>query len=465
MSDELAYASIVELGTRLRRRELSSEELVRALIARTEQLDPKLNSYITFLPERALDDARAADARLTRGDDLGPLHGIPVSVKDHIDTAGIRTSAGAKYRLTNVPATDAAVVRRLKAGGAVLMGKANMNRFAGGESGDNPDFGRIKTPWNLECSAGGSSGGSGAMVAAGLVPLSIGTDNGGSIRIPAAVCGIVGVKATFGRVSMDGVNPRAYSFDHAGPLTRTVEDAAVALRVVAGHDPGNETTLRRPVPDYRAALAESGAPLRIGVDPTFAGIGMPAVLSKVADAVKHFASLGASVREVTIPPMADFEALYPLWAELGIASGDYWRQNPADFGDDADVAWQVASEMIPAVDYIRATQHRRVVTRAFARVMKDVDIVACPSYMFDRRPFGAWPDVGGRAATFDDATRYSMPFDFLGVPAVSVPCGFTDDGFPIGLQLVGRAFDEVTVLRAARTYEQSTEWHRRRPPI
>ncbi len=150
---------------------------------------------------------------------------------------------------------------------------------------------------------------------------------------------------------------------------------------------------------------------------------------------------------------------------LGIASGDYWRQAPADFGDDADVSWQIASEMIPAVDYIRATQHRRVVARAFARAMKDVDVLVCPSYMFDRRPFGAWPDVGGRAATFDDATRYTMPFDFLGVPAVSVPCGFTGDGLPISLQLVGRAFDEVTVLRAAHVYEQSTEWHRQRPPI
>jgi aspartyl-tRNA(Asn)/glutamyl-tRNA(Gln) amidotransferase subunit A len=465
LSDDLAFASITELGARLRRRDTSSEEIVKLSIDRTQKLEPKLNAYITFLPEQALEQARITDRAMRRGAYLGPLHGIPISIKDHIATAGIRTSAGARFMLNNIPQQDAGVARRLKKAGAILMGKANMNKFAGGESGDNPDFGKIKTPWNLDFSAGGSSGGSGAMVAAGLVPLSVGTDNGGSIRIPAAVCGVVGLKPTFGRVSTDGIFPRAYTFDHAGPLTRSVEDCAIALQVLAGHDPDNETTIRKPVPEYFKALARSNIPLRIGIDRRFGGFGQPAVLDRVEKAVRTLEQLGASIREVTIPAVEDFLAVgYGLASELSVSLGDIWRQHPAEFQPE-DVSWQVAGELVPAVDYIRATQQRRVLQRQYALATKDVDVLACPSYTFERRPFGPWPNVGGRATTFDDALRYTMPFDVLGLPAISIPCGFSNDGFPIGLQLVGHAFGEPTVLRAAYLYQQATGWQSRRPPI
>ena len=465
MSDELAYVSVADLGRLIRRKEVSCEEIVRQAVARTQALEPKLNSYITFQPEPALAQARAADDRLRRGEDLGPQHGIPVSIKDHIATAGVPTSAGARALLGNVPTKDASVVRRLKAAGAVLMGKANMNKFAGGESGDNPDFGRIKTPWNLEYSAGGSSGGSGAMVAAGLVPLSVGTDNGGSIRIPAAVCGVVGLKPTFGRVSMDGVFPRAYTFDHAGPLTRTVEDAALALEVLAGHSAGDETTSRRPVPRYAQSLGGSLASVRVGIDPSFGAEARPAVLDRVAAAIQQLQALGASVHEVRIPTSAEFDALtYSMSPEFSAAMGPLFREYPAAFAGE-DMSWQIAGELVPAVDYIRGMQRRRVVARQYAMATKEIDVFACPAYAFERRPFGPWPDIRGRATTFDDALRYTIPFDVLGLPAISVPCGFSDDGFPIGLQLVGRAFDEVTVLRVAHVYEQATDWHRRRPPI
>jgi aspartyl-tRNA(Asn)/glutamyl-tRNA(Gln) amidotransferase subunit A len=463
LSDDLAFASITELGTRIRRREISSEEIVKVSIRRTQKLDPKLNSYITFLPEKALEQARAADQAMRHGEDFGPLHGIPISIKDHIATQGVRTTAGARFMLNNVPQHDAAVARRLKKAGAVLMGKANMNKFAGGESGDNPDFGKIKTPWNLNFSAGGSSGGSGAMVAAGLVPFSVGTDNGGSIRIPAAVCGIVGLKPTFGRVGIDGIFPRAYTFDHAGPLTRSVEDCAIALQVLAGHDPGNETTIRKPVPDYLKALTASTTPLRVGVDRKFAAFGEPAVLDRFEKALQMLEKLGASIREVTIPTAEEWLAVgNALSPEFSVSLGDIWRQRPGEIPPD-DVPWLVAGELVPAVDYIRATQQRRLLQKQYAVATKAVDILACPSYPFERRPFGPWPAVGGRATTFDDALRYTTPFDVLGLPAISIPCGFSDDGFPIGLQFVGRAFDEPTVFRAAHTYEQATSWHTRRP--
>lgn len=465
MSDELAYASIADLGRMLRTRAVSCEELVKTLIARTDQIDPRLNSYITRTPERALDDARAADDDLRRGVDRGALHGIPVSIKDHIATAGIATSAGARFRLSNVPTTDAAVVRRLRGAGAVVMGKANMNKFAGGESGDNPDFGRIRTPWKTEFSAGGSSGGSGAMVAAGLVPLSIGTDNGGSIRIPAALCGVVGFKPTFGRVSLDGVFPRAYTFDHVGPLTRSVVDSALALQAIAGHDPGNDTTVRKAVPDYVTAMRAPLRALRIGVDADYDALCQPAVLERVRDAVGVLEGLGASVQEVRLPPYAEFDAVsYAMGPEFSASMGGLWRDHPTEFAAE-DTAWQVAGELVPAVDYIRGMQRRRVLARQYAKATRDVDVLVCPSYAFERRPFGSLPDIAGRAATFDDAVRFTIPFDLLGVPALSLPCGFTDDGLPIGLQIVGRPFDEGTVLRAAYAYEQATDWYRRRPPI
>jgi len=465
LSEELAYASIAELGARLRRREITSEQIVSQSIERTRRLDPKLNSYITFTPEAALTQARAADEAMRRGQFLGPLHGIPVSIKDHIATAGVRTTAGAKFMSNNVPQQDAGVARRLKRAGAVLIGKANMNKFAGGDSGDNPDFGRIKTPWNLDFSAGGSSGGSGAMVAAGMVPLSVGTDNGGSIRIPAALCGVVGFKPTFGRVSVDGISPRAYTFDHAGPLTRTVADSAAALQVLAGHDRGDDTTIRKPVPDYARALSNGSGKPRVGVDRKFTAFGQPAVLDRFEKALTHLDELGATIIDVTIPAVEELLAVaYALSPELAIGLLDSLRRHPAEFSAE-DVSWQIAGEMVPAVDYIRASQHRRILQKQYALATKNVDVLACPSYAFDRRPFGPWPSVDGRATTFDDALRYTIPFDVLGLPAISIPCGFSDDGFPVGLQLVGRAFDEATVLRVAHSYERATEWHSRRPPL
>ena len=464
MSADFAFASISELSQQVKQRRVSAVELTRAALDRTKKLDKVLNTYITLLPEAALEQAKQADAEIARGHYRGPLHGIPISIKDHIDTAGIPTTGGAKSRKNNVPVKDAPVAKRLKDAGTILLGKANMNKFASGESGENVDFGNIHNPWNLDSSPGGSSGGSGAQVAAGLVPLSVGSDNGGSVRIPAALCGVVGMKPTHGRVSLEGIFPRLYSFDHPGPLTRTVQDCAIAMQVLAGHDSGDTTTARKPVPDYSKDLRSGIKRMRFGVDLAFASVGQPEVLAAFEKAIDVLRGFGASVTEVTIPSYDKLLAIGNTIAacEFAVAGADLFRANPADF-DAGDTGDFKSGSVIPAVDYIRATQQRRVLQIEYARATRDLDVFLAPSYPLSRRPFGAYPKVQGREFTIIDAFRYTFPFDLLGVPALSVPCGFSPEGAPIGIQFITRAFDESTALRAAYAYEQSTDWHTRHP--
>ena len=471
MSPDPAFPTIAELAGDLRARRVASVDVVRQALDRARGLESALNSFITLIPDAALEEARQMDAEIARGQYRGPLHGIPISIKDHIDTAGIRTTAGAKSRVANVPAADAAVVRRLKRAGAVIIGKANMNKFADGESGDNPDFGKIRNPWNRDYSPGGSSSGSGAQVAAGIVPLSVGTDNGGSVRIPAALCGVVGLKPTHGRISLEGIFPRLYTLDHPGPLTRTVEDCAIALQVLAGHDAGDTTTARRPVPDYGARLRTGIKGMVIGVDRGYVTVGQPDVLAAFDVALDALRSLGASVVDVTLPPFDQLLAVGNTIAscEYSVAAAQLFHEHPSDFdaavppaASSADIK---AGALIPAVDYIRATQQRRVLQSAYARATHDTAVVVAPTYPLAGRPFGPYPRVQNREFTANDAIRYTFSFDLLGLPAISVPCGFSHDGFPVGLQFIGRAFDESTVLRAAHAYEQATTWHTRHPTV
>ena len=471
MSPDPAFPTIAELAGDLRARRVASVDVVRQALDRARGLESALNSFITLIPDAALEEARQMDAEIARGQYRGPLHGIPISIKDHIDTAGIRTTAGAKSRVANVPAADAAGVRRVKRAGAGIIGKANMNKFADGESGDNPDFGKIRNPWNRDYSPGGSSSGSGAQVAAGIVPLSVGTDNGGSVRIPAALCGVVGLKPTHGRISLEGIFPRLYTLDHPGPLTRTVEDCAIALQVLAGHDAGDTTTARRPVPDYGAGLRTGIKGMVIGVDRGYVTVGQPDVLAAFDVALDALRSLGASVVDVTLPPFDQLLAVGNTIAscEYSVAAAQLFHEHPSDFdaavppaASSADIK---AGALIPAVDYIRATQQRRVLQSAYARATHDTAVVVAPTYPLAGRPFGPYPRVQNREFTANDAIRYTFSFDLLGLPAISVPCGFSHDGFPVGLQFIGRAFDESTVLRAAHAYEQATTWHTRHPTV
>ena len=461
------WMSIGELAQDLEHRRVSCVEIVQATLDRTKQLDKTLNTYITLLADSALAEAKGVDSEIAKGRYRGPLHGIPVAIKDHIDTAGVRTTAGAKSRITNIPATDAAVVRRVKQAGAVIIGKANMNKFADGESGDNPDFGRIHNPWNTQYSPGGSSSGGGAQVAAGLVPLSIGSDNGGSVRIPAALCGVVGLKPTHGRISLEGIFPRLYSLDHPGPLTRSVADCAIALQILAGHDAEDTTTARRAIPDYSADLRLGLKQISIGVDRKYATVGQSHVLAAFDAAIDVLRRLGATIVDVTIPSYAEILAVGNTIAacEYSVAAAHLFREHPSDFdlakppaASGADIK---AGALIPAVDYIRATQKRRLLQREFAKATKSVAVFISPTYPLAPRPFSEYP----KPYTADDAIRYTFPFDLLGLPAISVPCGFSPDGMPIGMQFVGRPFDEAAVLRAAYAYEQATEWHTHHPSL
>lgn len=460
VAEELLFAPLHELSARLENEEISSEELVRAAIERTERIEPELNSYITFLPERALEQARDRDRERARGEARGPLHGIPVSLKDIFDTKGIATTAGARFLEHETPSEDAEVTRRLTAAGTVLMGKANLNKFAGGESGENPDFGNIQNPWNRSYSPSGSSGGSAAQVAAGLVALSLGSDNGGSVRNPASVCNLVGLKPTYGRISTEGMFPRAYTIDHAGTLTRTVRDAAIVLGVLAGHRPGDTTTARRDVPDYEGALDGDVRGLKLGVDRRFLRVIEPAVARVFDGVLAKLETIGLEIVDVSLPsPEEMTDAMYLIFlCEWGAAHEPWMRERPEEYRGGSRGAL-----LISAVDYLKAQRERRTFQVRAAEAMEPVDLLVSPTYPLARRAHRTLPVVAGKRLDAMDVLRFTMPYDLLGLPAVSIPGGFADDDAPVGFQLAGRAFDEALVLRVADAYEQATAWHLRHP--
>jgi len=453
MSRELLLRPLKELAGLLERREISSEELVRAAIERTESIEKDLNSYITFLPEKALDEARARDRERARGEAKGPLHGIPISLKDVFDTAGIPSTAGARFLAGRLPSADAEVTRRLALAGSVLMGKSNLNKFAGGESGENPDYGDMKNPWNLSFSPSGSSGGSAAQVATGMAALSMGSDNGGSVRNPACVCGVVGLKPTHGLISTEGMFPRAYSIDHAGTLTRTVTDAAIALQAL---DPDRERA------SYASGLGGPVKGLKLGLDRNLVRVGEPAVLRIFDDVLRKLAEIGFEIVDVELPsPEEMMPAMYTIFfCEWGVAHEPWMRSHPEEYDGGARAAL-----LIPAADYLKAQQQRRLFQRGYARALAKVDLLVSPTYPIVRREHRGLPVVAGRRLTLDDALRYTMPYDLMGLPAVSLTGGFAHPDAPVGFQLAGAAFQEGRVLKAAHAYERATDWHQRHPAI
>ncbi len=453
MSRELLLRPLRELSGLLERREISSEELVRATIERTEAIEKDLNSYITFLPEKALEAARARDRDRARGIAQGPLHGIPISLKDVFDTAGIPSTAGARFLAERRPSADAEVTKRLAQAGTVLLGKSNLNKFAGGESGENPDYGDMRNPWNLAFSPSGSSGGSAAQVATGLAALSMGSDNGGSVRNPACVCGIVGLKPTHGLVSTDGMFPRAYSVDHAGTLTRTVADAALVLQALAAD---------RDRIDYVSSLEAPVKGWKLGLDRNLVRLGEPEVLRIFDSVVKTLADVGFEIVEVELPaPDEMMPAMYTIFfCEWGVAHEPWMRSHPEEYDGGARAAL-----LIPAADYLKAQQQRRLFQMRYARALAKVDLLVSPTYPVVRREHRSLPVVGGRRFTLDDALRYTMPYDLMGLPAISLTGGFAHPDAPVGFQLAGAAFQEAKVLQAARAYERATEWHKRHPAI
>ena len=468
MSDlDLRGLTIARAARALRAREVSPLELTEAYLARIAEVDPRVNAYITVTADRARADARRATDELAAGKARGPLHGIPIALKDLYETAGIRTTAGAKIHADHVPAEDCTVARRLRDAGTILLGKLNTHEYAYGVTTNKPHFGATRNPWNLDHIPGGSSGGSGAAIAAGLATATMGTDTGGSIRMPASVCGVVGLKPTYGRVSKAGVLPLSYLFDHAGPLTRTVEDAALMLNAIAGYDPADPTSVRTPVDDYTAALGGGVRGLRVGLPRAHFFTPLDdEVAAAVNRAVDELRALGADVRDVEMP-----------WVEAGVAAtfgivlaeakqihAEALRTRPNDFG--ADVRAILSTPAPDASLLMAAFRARDASTAAMRTALESVDLLVTPTTPIVAARIGEETvRYGGVEESILMAMiRCTAPFNATGLPALSLPCGFTRAGLPVGLQIVGRPFDEVTVLRAGHAYEQATDWHTRRPP-
>jgi aspartyl-tRNA(Asn)/glutamyl-tRNA(Gln) amidotransferase subunit A len=446
-------------------RETSAVEATQACLARVEATQPVINAFSNVMAENALAEARAIDAKLAAGDPVGPLCGAPVGIKELYDVAGEPTTSSSRQRADWVAATDSASVAQLRAAGAVILGKTHTHEFAYGIA--TPES---RNPWDPARIPGGSSGGSGAAVAAGGAFMAMGSDTGGSIRIPAALCGVVGLKPTFGRCSRAGVTSLAWSLDHVGPLTRTVGDAALCLNALAGYDPRDPGSVDAPVEDYTQALGRDVKGVRIGVPANYFFDRVdPEVAAATRAALTLLEGEGAELREVTVP-FAD----QMLAVEYGIClpeASEYHRrmlrERPDLYNDDVRLFLE-AGELIPATRYIQALRVRTLMQRAWAELFDAVDVVIGPAVSMPAVAAGkaevAWPD-GVVEALNPVYVRLSAPANVTGLPSIAAPCGFTADGLPIGLQVIARPFAEATAIRVADAYERMTDWSARRPSL
>ena len=458
---DLARLSLAAAADLVRRKRISPVELTEACLARIDALNPALNAYITVTAESALAQAREAEAEVQRGRWRGPLHGIPIGLKDLFDTAGVRTTAGSALFKDRVPAQDAEVVRRLKAAGAVILGKQNMHEFAYGATSVVSHFGAVHNPWNVNYMAGGSSGGSAAAVAAELCYGALGSDTGGSIRGPAACCSIVGIKPTYALVSTRGVIPLSWSRDHVGPLTRTVADAAVMLEAIAGYDPDETTSQQIEVSRYSSSLRTRPSSLRVGVCRAFFFDDLhPDVDAAIRDAVALVGKLSAGTREVSIRvstnrSVTDAEA-YAYHAESLAKTPELYQPSIRER--------LRAGREVTAVAYIEGRRELVQLRHEARKMFASVDVLVTPTAPIPPRTIA-------EAATDDPLKiprppdlRNTAPFNINGLPSMSIPCGFTRAGLPIGLQITGPPGGEAVVFQLAHAFEQATEWHTRRPP-
>ena len=463
MPDDLHHLSITEAARLIEQRRLSPVDLTQAYLDRIAAYDPQLNAYLLVTADRALDAARAAEAEIAAGRYRGPMHGIPFALKDIYCTAGIRTTCHSRTRETYVPGFDATTVAKLHQAGAVLLGKLSTHEFAhGGPSFDLP-WPVARNPWNREYATGGSSSGSGAAVAAGLAPGALGSDTGGSIRNPAGLCGLVGLKPTYGLVSRSGVFTNSFSYDHAGPMTWTVEDCAIMLQAIAGHDPKDPASARHPVPDYRAELSAGVKGLRIGVlrhlyeDDIPVPGSLKAALEQAYDVLR---GLGATVEDARIRPASDYHAVKITAAEseLFAVHEPVLRTRLNDFGADF-LGRALGALLISGPDYMQASRQRRVMIDEMAPLYAKYDVLVTagpgPATRLD-----SW-----RTLSFWRNNNITAPFNVTGSPALVQCIGFTGDGLPLSMQIVGRPFADATVLRVAKAYEDATPWRQRRPVL
>ncbi|MFZ0212050.1 MAG: amidase [Candidatus Acidiferrales bacterium] len=465
MKEELSYLTIAEAAALLRRKKLSPVELTEAALARIEALNPRLNAFITVTAERARREARAAEREIARGKYRGTLHGIPVTLKDNIWTAGVRTTAGAKILENFVPPVDAQVVKKLTQAGAVLLGKTNLHEFAYGITTDNPHYGAAKNPWNTNCIPGGSTGGSAAAVAAGIGFAAVGTDTGGSIRIPSALCGIVGLKPTFGRVSCNGIVPLAVTLDHSGPIARTVADVAIMLDAIGEREEAEGAFYRA----ARGGLKKLGRHPRLGWPREFFFERVdPEIKKAIEEAMKVFKKLGARIEEVPLPHVKDSGE--PT-TQIALAealeyheSRGYFPARAREYGEDVRKRLEMGSA-VRAVDYLKGQQMREQVREDFRAAFERVDAIVAPATPIPAPRLGEDSvKINGESQSVRGAlVGMNRPANFTGFPVISVPCGFTRSGLPMGMALHGQQWGEAKLLGMAFAYEQETEWHNRHP--
>ncbi len=483
----LAALTLDDAGKRLRKREFSSLELTEAVFQRIAATDDKIHAYLTVARDAALEQARQADERLKRDSGISPLLGIPIAVKDNFLTCALRTTCASKILGEFIPPYDAATVQKLRAAGAVITGKTNLDEFAMGSSVENSAFFPTRNPWNLERIPGGSSGGSAAAVASDQCIAALGTDTGGSIRQPAAFCGVVGLKPTYGRVSRYGIVAFASSMDQVGPMTKDVRDSALLLEAIAGPDPADSTSVNRSVPRYASTLTEGVKGLRLGIPKEYFVAGMQAEVERaVRTAILELEKSGAVIEEISLPHTEYAVAVYYIVATAE-ASSNLARYDGMRYGHRADAKDLIEAYRISRDEgfgaevkrrimlgtyalsagyydayYLKAQKVRTLIKRDFDEAFKRCDVIVTPTAPTTAFKLGEKTQDPLQMYLSD---IYTISINLAGLPALSLPCGFDSEGIPIGLQIIGKPFDESTIFRVAYNYEQATEWHKKRPRI
>ena len=462
---DIPFLNVAELGDLIRDRVLSPVEVTEAYLARVDALNGDIRAYLTVSADLARQAAQDAEAEISSGHYRGPLHGVPVAVKDQMYTEGVRTTIGTPVFDEFIPAYDATVIARLKEAGAVLLGKLNMTEFA--TTALSHQFDPPRNPWDRERSCGGSSSGSGAATAAFMAAATLGEDTGGSVRCPAAWCGLAGIRPTWGLVSRYGVAPGVRSMDTVGPLGRTVEDCAIVLQAIAGHDPNDRLTRREPPPDYRAALTGDVDGLRIGILREVMGSHHLDAETRraVLDAATVLAELGANVEEVSIPMAAHAGPINGgIRVEAPTTYGNLLRERPRDIGHDNRIGYLV-NAIMPASHYYKAIRLRTLLRAEVLQALEEYDLLLSPTIGVPAQVRTPDPEITSKENVGRTPWLMTNVPSLANLPALSVPCGFSEGGLPLSLQIAGRPFEETTVLRAGHAYEQSTEWHTRRPPV
>ena len=468
----LTQLDLSEVSQLVRSNKISPVQLTQECLSRIEWLNGKLNAFITLTAESALAEAHAAESEIQRGHWKGPLHGIPIALKDIVDIAGVRTTAASELFKDRVPAEDAEVVRRLKGAGCIFLGKLNLHEFAYGGSSAVSYFGPVRNPWDTNYSAGGSSGGSAAAVATGLCYAALGTDTGGSIRQPASYCGVVGLKPTYGRVSASGVIPLSWSLDHVGPIARTTRDAALVLQAIAGYDRQDPASTDAPVPDYAATISVSTRSLRLGIPRAYFWEELdPEIEAAMESALAVLRRMTASQQQMA--PLAT-DGSYSSWtspygaiftAEAYAYHKEYIEKSPQLYQPATINRLRFGSE-VTAAKYIQSRREMDRLRHSVVRAFENVDVLITPTV---RIPPFAIADLEGNLdniRTKELAMLHNTrPLNLTGLPTISIPCGFTSSGLPVGMQITGRPGDEATVLRLAHAYEQATDWHKRKPSL